>query len=73
MAKVNAFIKSATVNVGKKEITLSFVMHLNDENMRQAEELTFYIGKSELNVTASPRQINLPLPDYSHLPIEKGE
>ena len=69
-----ANVKNSTVNVGKKEITVSFVMVLDDENMEHAKELAFYIGKGELNVSASPRQIQMPLTGtYDNLPIEKGD
>ncbi len=61
MGPFRAHVKNSTVNVGKKEITVSFVMFMDDENMEHAKELAFYIGKGELNVTASPRQIPLPL------------
>jgi hypothetical protein len=71
MTTFKANVKSATVNIHKKEVMVSFVMFLDDENMERAKELAYYIGKGELNVTASPRQIPMPLPDFSTLPIEK--
>jgi len=69
---LNANIKSATVNIHKREITISFVMHMDDDNMAKADALAFYIGKGELNIAATPRQIQLPMTgSYDNLPIEK--
>jgi len=58
MADFRANVKSATINMHKKEISVSFVMFLDDDNLERAKELAYYIGKGELEVSATTRQMS---------------
>jgi hypothetical protein len=71
MTNFKAHVKAANVNIHEKKISISLVMLMDDENMEKARELAFYISKGELFFTANPRQIAMPMPDFSNLPIEK--
>lgn len=56
--ELTAFVKNVSANVGKGEISFSFVMRLDDKNMERAKELAFYIGKSEMELNVGTRQMN---------------
>jgi len=53
-----AFVKNVSANVGKGEISFSFVMRMDDTNMERAKELAFYIGKSEMVLNVGTRQMS---------------
>jgi hypothetical protein len=56
--ELTAFVKNVSANVGKGEISFSFVMRLDDKNMERAKELAFYIGKSEMVLNVGTRQMS---------------
>lgn len=56
-----AHAKSANANVGKEEITVSFTMILNEDNLEAAKQLAIYIGKGPLLLTVNPKQMSMEL------------
>ena len=53
-----AFVKSIKVDVGKKELTISFTMKLDDESMEQAEALSLFANPEApaVDVSVNPLQ-----------------
>lgn len=52
-----AHVKGANANLGKKTMTISFEMVLDEESRQAAEDLAFYIGKGPLVVVVNPKQM----------------
>jgi len=52
-------IKSIKADISKKEISISFVVDMNEENLAEAEELSQFTGKaaSDVEVDITSRQI----------------
>lgn len=57
MESVHAHVKSVTANVAKKTITVSFVMAMDEESLRKAEALAFYVDKGQVMLVVTPRQM----------------
>jgi hypothetical protein len=53
--------KSVKADIAKKEITISFVADMNDENMAIADELAFFVDKDagDVELKVLPRQIKM--------------
>ena len=50
--------KSLKADIAKKEITISFVADMNEENLAEADELAFYVAKDagDIEILITPRQ-----------------
>lgn len=53
-------VKAIKADIAKKEITLSFTVDMNDENMESADDLSFYVDKEhgEVELKILPRMVN---------------
>lgn len=61
MESVHANVKSVTANVAKKTITVSFVMAMDEESLRKAEALAFYVDKGQVLLVVTPRQMSMSM------------
>ena len=55
-------VKSVTVNVAKKTISISFQVQMNEANMKTAENLAFHVDKAPVVLAMNPMQTSLPEP-----------
>lgn len=73
MVRLNrAHVKGASANLGKKTVTVSFEMVLDEESRKAAEDIAFYIGKGPLVVVVNPQQMPMEF-KVSKVNAETGE
>jgi hypothetical protein len=70
----NAKVKAVRADIGSGEITISFCLDLNDENLDAARELAFYDdkdhGKVDVSVDPqSPALFSLSKAEFSVKPV----
>lgn len=56
-----AYVKSVKADVGKRELTLSFTVSLDEENLAAAQELAFYANPDAgaIDLKVLPRQTSM--------------
>jgi len=59
MEALTGHVKSVMANVAKKTITFSFVCAMDEESLRKADALAFYVDKGQVLVVVTPRQMSM--------------